>query len=305
MRSLRSSLYAGALLIAGAFGCADTSTPVFSGDSAYQFLLKQCEFGPRVPASTEHANTVRYLVQTMQAQNATVQLQNFSIQDPYEDRVLPLTNIIGSYFPDRSKRILLAAHFDCRPRADQETVDSLKALPILGANDSASGVAVLLEVGRLLAEVPPDDIGVDIVFFDGEDYGKEGDLGYYLLGSKYFAANLDGYRPVCGVLLDLVGGTDCKIRQEGNSLQAAPRLVDDLFSRAARLGLDVFLPERFSPVIDDHVPLLRAGIPMVDLIGLPYEHWHKLSDTPENCSPETLRQVGMLVTDFVYDFTFE
>ena len=301
-RSKRSVSLLIALL---ALGCANSASPQFSAESAWQYLTRQCDFGPRVPGSPQHAQTVRFLTEQLQAQGATVQLQRFEIADPYSGGVLPLTNIVGSFLPSRKRRVLLAAHYDTRPRADRETVDSLRALPILGANDAASGVAVLLEIGRLISQQPPGDIGVDIVFFDGEDYGKEGDLNYYLLGSKYFAANLAGYRPVCGILLDMVGARGAKIRQEGNSLAGAPRLTTDLFARAARLELDVFVPERFDAMFDDHVPLLRAGIPTVDLIGLPYEHWHTLADTPEACDPETLRQVGTLLLDFLYDFDFE
>jgi acetylornithine deacetylase/succinyl-diaminopimelate desuccinylase-like protein len=298
----RCAAFLAALL---ALGCSQSAPPEFSAESAWRYLVRQCDFGPRVPGSPEHAQTVRYLTEQLQAHGATVQLQRFEITDPYDGGVLPLTNIIGSFLPSRTRRVLLVAHYDTRPRADQETVDSLRALPILGANDAASGVAVLLEIGRLIAQRPPDDIGVDIVFFDGEDFGKEGDLTHYLLGSKYFAANLAGYRPVCGILLDMVGAKDAEIRQEGNSLAGAPRLTTNLFARAARLELDVFVPERFDPMFDDHIPLLRAGIPTVDLIGLPYEHWHTLADTPEACDPETLRQVGTLLLDFLYDFDFE
>lgn len=286
-------------------GCAKAPAPEFSADAAWQHLLKQCEFGPRVPATPQHAETVRYLVRTMDDHGATVRLQNFEVQDPYASRKIPMTNIVGSYFPDRHRRVMLCAHFDTRPRADQETVDSLKTRPILGANDSASGVAVLLEIGRLITQQPPPDIGVDIVFFDGEDYGKESDIAHYLIGSKYFAANLGGYRPDCAILLDMVAGKGAKIRRELNSLAEARPLVDNIFARAERLGLDVFVPERGSAIIDDHVPLLRAGIPSIDLIGLPYPQWHTLGDTPEACSPETMRQVGTLLLDFLYDFKFE
>jgi glutaminyl-peptide cyclotransferase len=293
-----------ALVLALSVACNGSTPPEFSADSAWTFLLAQCDFGPRVPGTPEHEKTVQYLASTLKTQGATVQFQRFEIDDPYGDRKLPLTNIIGSFFPDRRERVILTAHYDTRPRADQETEDSLRALPILGANDGASGVAVLLEIGRLIAGDPPDRVGVDIVFFDGEDYGKESDLTNYLLGSKYFVANLGSYRPSCGILLDMVGGENCRIRQEANSMVGAPELVTDLFARAARLELDVFVPERGDPIYDDHIPFLRAGIPMVDLIGIPYEHWHTLGDTPEACSPETLRQVGTLLLDFLYDYPF-
>ncbi|MFQ5511744.1 MAG: M28 family peptidase [Candidatus Krumholzibacteriia bacterium] len=262
----------------------------------------QCAVGPRVPGTPAHDSTVVYIVNHLRASGARVSLQRFEITDPYRDGKLKLTNIIGSYSPDTRKRVLLAAHYDTRPWADQETVDSLKTRPILGANDAASGVAVLLEVGDILGAGPPGDVGVDLVFFDGEDYGKEGDLGHYLLGSKYFAAHLGAYRPQAGVLLDMVGARGATILQEGNSLDYAPALTTRLFERAAALGLDVFVARRGQSVFDDHVPLLQAGIPTVDLIGLPYAHWHTLRDTPDKCSRETLRQVGVLLVDLLYNY---
>jgi Zn-dependent M28 family amino/carboxypeptidase len=226
------------------------------------------------------------------------------MRDPYSDRVLELTNITGSFSIKADKRVLLAAHYDTRPWADQEKTDSLRQLPIMGANDGASGVAVLLEIADLLGEQEPKGLGVDLVFFDGEDYGKDSDLEHFLLGSKHFAANLGGYHPVCGILLDMVGAKDARIFQEANSLSRAEDLITELFGRAQKLGLDVFVARRGQPVYDDHIPLIMAGIPVVDLIEFPYAYWHTLEDTPDKCSPETLRQVGVLLTDFLYDFPY-
>lgn len=285
-------------------GCAEPATPMFSGGPAWDYLVKQCEFGPRVPGSAAHDNAVRFIATTLRDHGASVTVQRFEVDDPYGDRVMELKNIIGSYAPTTRRRLLLAAHFDSRPWADQETADSLRARPVPGANDGASGVAVLLEVAEIVSRRLPRNLGVDLVFFDGEDYGKENDLEHYLLGSKYFAANLGGYRPECGILLDMVGGDGAQIYKEGNSVRHAPRLTEELFERAERLGLDIFVPRRTGPIYDDHVPLNQAGIKTVDLIGLPYEYWHTVRDTPDKCSRETLRQVGMLLVDFIYDFGF-
>jgi Zn-dependent M28 family amino/carboxypeptidase len=285
-------------------GCRAEETPVFTGEAAWKHLNAQCDFGPRPPGSAAHAQTIRYIAGHLKEQGAAVSFQRFQLEDPYSDGTLDLINIIGSYSPKADKRVLLAAHFDTRPWADQEKVDSLRALPILGANDGASGVAVLLELAEILGKRPPKDLGVDLVFFDGEDYGKDSDLEHFLLGSKYFAANLGGYRPVCGILLDMVGAADARIEQEANSLAKEPELTAELFRRAEALGLDVFVARRGQPVYDDHIPLLLAGIPMVDLIEFPYTYWHTLEDTPDKCSQETLRQVGVLVTDFLYDFYY-
>jgi len=293
-----------AALCAGVLSC-NNSVPEFTGDAAWRYLVDQYEMGARVPETPAHERAVRYITDHLQAQGGHVTLQRFSIPDPYNDGDLVLTNIIGSFAVAERKRVLLCAHFDCRPWADQEEVDSLRAKPVPGANDAASGVAVLLELADIMSKRMPPGLGVDLVFFDGEDYGKEGDYQYYLLGSKYFAANLGGYRPACGVLLDMVGAQDAVIKREGNSVYQAGELVDDLFARASRLGLTMFVPEEGEPMLDDHVPLLRAGIPMVDLIHFPWQYWHTLGDTPDNCSQESLRQTGVLLRDFLYDYTYQ
>jgi len=233
-----------------------------------------------------------------------VTLQRFTRGDPYSDRSLVFTNIIGSFSADRKKRVLLGAHFDTRPWADREETDSLRSIPIVGANDGASGVAVLMEIADLLGAVMPKDIGVDLVFFDGEDYGKEGDLEHYLIGSKYFAANLGGYRPEFAIVLDMVGAADTRIQKEANSVAGAPEITDEIFRRAEALGLGNFVSGRGDAIYDDHIPLLLAGIPAVDLIGYPYPYWHTLADTQDKCSKESLRQVGVLVADILYNFSF-
>jgi hypothetical protein len=285
-------------------GCSGDQPSEFTGDAAWGYLTTQCDYGPRPPASAAHAKTIRFIAGHLKEQGANVSFQRFELADPYSDRTLELINIIGSFSPKATKRVLLAAHFDTRPWADQEKVDSLRTRPILGANDGASGVAVLLEIADIVGECPPEGLGVDLVFFDGEDYGKDSDLEYFLLGSKHFAANLGGYRPVCGILLDMIGSANAQIYQEGNSLAMAPELTLELFRRAEALGLGVFVAKRGQPVYDDHIPLLQAGIPMVDLIEFPYAYWHTLEDTPDKCSQETLRQVGVLLVDFLYNFSF-
>ncbi|UCG53135.1 MAG: M28 family peptidase [Candidatus Latescibacterota bacterium] len=285
-------------------GCGGQDAVEFTGQRAWQYLNAQCDFGPRPPGSAAHNETVRFIAGHLKNQGAHVTLQRFEKRDPYSDRTLELINIIGSFSTEADRRVLLAAHYDTRPWADQEETDSLRLLPIIGANDGASGVAVLLEIADLLGEQTPKGLGVDLVFFDGEDYGKDGDLEHFLLGSKYFAANLGGYRPVCGILLDMVGAKDAQILQEANSLSRAGDLTTELFRRAQELGLDVFVARRGEAVYDDHVPLILAGIPVVDLIEFPYAYWHTLEDTPDKCSPETLRQVGVLLTDFLYNFSF-
>lgn len=309
MRMLRNTVL---LMVVLPFLCASCTgevvPPEFSADTAWEYLQAQCEMGPRYPGSAAHAAVIDYLKRELESSGAQVTLQAFSVEDPYGDGTLELTNIIAKIRPRETRRVLLTAHFDTRPRADREPVDSLKSVPIIGANDGASGVAVLLEIARIAGRKPPRELGIDIILFDGEDYGKEGDLDYYLLGSKYFAAQLHlipgGYHPRCAILLDMVGGADAVIYQEANSLGGAPELTRLLFARADKLGLPMFVAKPGKSIYDDHIPLLMAGIPTVDLIDTEYPYWHTLGDVPGNCSRESLRQTGVLLIDFLYDFPF-
>ena len=189
--------------------------------------------------------------------------------------------------------MLLGAHYDSRPWADRDT-GAARELPVPGANDGASGVAVLLEVAELLAQWDPG-IGVDLVFFDGEDYGKEDDLGFYLLGSRHFVRSMGGYRPQAMLLLDMVGDADLRIPMEGNSLQAAPGLTSLVFAVADSLGVTQFDPVPGPAILDDHVPFLRERIPAVDLIDFEYPPWHTTADLPEACSPQSLEAVALVV----------
>jgi len=303
-RSPAAPVLIGFFFLLAVIACNRSSHPVFDADRAWSHLTAQVSYGPRVPGSAARDSVSFYLTRTLVPSGAEISTQHFEVKDPYSDRVIPMRNVIASFHPDREKRVLLAAHYDSRPWADRETDDSLRAQPVPGANDGASGVAVLLEIGRLLGERHPAGFGVDLVFFDGEDYGRQYDLDYYLLGSNYFVTTRPDYRPVCGILLDMVAGVGTSITREGFSRQHALGLTDELFSRAQRLGLDFFQPVDGHEIYDDHVPFLRAGIEMVDLIGFDYAYWHTVRDLPENCSPDLLGQVGTLLVDFLYDFPY-
>ncbi len=310
MRRILIKLTASALLTAGSIGlasCGSERMPVFDKDAAWKYLTQQCNFGPRIPGSRAHDAVAELITNTLESSGWTVEKQRFSIADPYGEDSLHLVNVIGRLRPDRTKRIMLATHFDTRPRADNEKIDSLKVLPIPGANDGASGVAVLLALAQALGARPPERFGVDFVFFDGEDYGRKSDFKYYLLGSKYFASTLSasgGYHPVCGILLDMVGGKDAVVYKELNSLKASRQIVDAIFDRARRLNLDMFVDKEGTAIYDDHIPLILSGIKAIDLIDTNYAFWHTLQDEPANCSKESLRQTGVLLVDFLYNFPF-
>jgi len=223
----------------------------------------------------------------------------------YAKEQLNMTNVIASFNSAATKRVIFIAHWDTRPRADQEKDTKKQNTPILGANDGASGVAVLLEMARLFKITPPP-IGVDILFVDGEDYGKEGDSEWYLLGARHFAKHLQpGYAPVFGVLLDMVGDKTLELKRERYSVKYAPDIVDLVWSTARELGVAQFTDEYQSWVMDDHLPLNEVGIKTIDLIDFAYpdtsnRYWHTSQDTPDKCSAESLEAVGKVLTTVVF-----
>jgi hypothetical protein len=279
-------------------GCAEGGVPEFDGESAYRYLLEQCEIGPRYPGSRGHAVLQRYLVDKLKSYGANVSLQQFEAVLSTGD-TLRLVNILGNYNMRSRHRVLLGAHYDTRPWADKDGNPENRSKPILGANDGASGVAVLLEIARLLGGVPPP-VGVDIVFFDGEDSGVEGESIDWILGSTHFAKHLKGYRPRSVIVVDMIGERDVRIGMEGLSRAASAELLEEVFSIAERLGVDAFKRENAHTVIDDHLPFIQAGIPSIDLIDFDYPYWHTLEDTPDKCSPESLEAVGRVLLEFLW-----
>jgi Zn-dependent M28 family amino/carboxypeptidase len=236
-----------------------------------------------------------------------VRLQEF-VHTGYGGERMPLTNIIASFNPGASTRILLCAHWDTRPRAEHDEDKTRREEPILGANDGASGVAVMLELAGLLKSSPPA-VGVDIALFDGEDYGLENDHQRYLLGSRYYAANRGaGELPRFGILLDMVGDKFLDLPKERYSVRYAPDIVDLVWKTAAGLGIRQFEDEQGEEILDDHIPLNEAGIKTIDIIDFNYpdqtnRFWHTHQDIPDNCSAESLEAVGTVLTHVVYGQT--
>ncbi len=278
--------------------------PSFSGTRAYEYLLRQTSFGPRNPNSKGHEACLGFLTSELRGLADSVELQPF-VQRGYDGEMLRLTNIIAAFRPAARARLLLCAHWDTRPRAEYDEDKTRRNLPILGANDGASGVAVLLEIATLLHAQPPP-IGVDIVLFDGEDYGREGDTPNYLLGSRYFAAHKrPSYQPRFGILMDMVGDTYLEIPKEGHSVRYAPDVLAMVWDKARELGYPQFLEGEGEEVIDDHLPLNEVGIKTIDIIDFDYpdqssRYWHTHQDIPEHCSPESLEAVGDVVTHVVF-----
>lgn len=274
----------------------------FDAERAFSFLEAQCEIGTREPNSVGAKQAIVYYQEVLEPLADEVVLQEFTVPDPYAERQLHLTNIIARFDPDLNQRVILCAHWDTRPRADLDPLRPEE--PILGANDGASGVAILLEFAHQLAEQPAR-IGVDLVLFDGEDYGKEGQLEHYLMGSRYYVQNQLEPRAQQVILLDMVGDAELELRVDPVSYQSAPHLISQIWSIAAELGYEAFTNRYGSPMYDDHVPFIRNGIPAIDIIDFNYpnedtNYWHTHEDTPDKCSPESLEIVGNTVLTWVY-----
>jgi len=283
-----------------ALSCHARPVPRFDGGTAYDFLRKQCEFGSRVPGSAAHQQCRDYLMAALRATADQVTQQPFLHTFGRPPRSVQAYNLIANFAPQNRDRILLCAHWDSRPWADQDPDPKNRNQPVPGANDGASGVAVLLTLAQILkAEKPP--IGVDIVLLDAEDQGMEGDNRSYAKGSAMFAKQLvPSYRPRYGILLDMIGDSDLKIYQESYSLQYARPVVEKVWQTAEALGLDSFIAQEGYAVFDDHLPLLERGITCIDLIDFDYPSWHTVADTPDKCSPESLTQVGRVLVQLIY-----
>jgi glutaminyl-peptide cyclotransferase len=289
------------------------NVPKFDGNYAYEMIEKQVSFGPRNPGSLAHSLTKKFLVEELNKYTDVVIEQSFEYTG-YNNEKLPLTNIIGRFNPQNSNRIFFCAHWDSRPRAEKDDDESKRNYPIPGANDGASGVGILLELARVIKEnkIP---YGIDIIFFDGEDYGEEHDLNNYCLGAKYFSVNKpENFNPHFGILLDLVGDIEAKFYKEGSSLQYARDIVDLVWNLAEKLNASHFSVFESSPVYDDHIPLNQAGIKTIniidsDLIGANTgnerrNYWHTHKDDMRNIGIETLTEVGSLLTKLIYSLQF-
>ncbi|MFC1784884.1 M28 family peptidase [Candidatus Neomarinimicrobiota bacterium] len=280
----------------------------FNGDSAFYWLEKQCGFGPRNPGSAGYYNCKEFLIDYFKEFSDSVFTQSFTYTDLRENNIYDLSNIIAEFKTDSEKHIILGAHWDTRPWADRELDISNRSTPIIGANDGASGVAILMELAKIFKSNPLP-INITLVLFDGEDMGVEGINNSWAKGSQYFAENLPIQKPDYGVIVDMIGDSNLEIPIERNSYRVAPDLVNTLWDLAEKLKLPAFQNRLGYDVYDDHVPLWEiAEIPAIDLIDFSYpnqriNYWHTLNDVPQNCSAESLEQVGRLLTYYIYSLT--
>ena len=292
--------------------------PAFNADSAYRFVEKQVAFGPRIPNTPAHRQAGEFFVEVLKDYGANITVQEFQAET-FDGRKLNLKNIVASFNPQKSKRILLGAHWDTRPFADKDPENPQATFQ--GANDGASGVGVLLEIARVLSTSELPDVGVDMILFDGEDWGeKHGEQGrkplpdelqeWWCLGSQHWSKNKHrpNYSAYYGILLDMVGAKDAQFHREGYSMEFAPGIVRKVWDHAQRLGYShVFIPKTQEPVTDDHYFVNTiARIPMINVVhfepGIGYfgDFHHSQKDNLDLISKETLRIVGTTVLNTLY-----
>lgn len=283
------------------------NVPSFDAASAYDFIKKQVDFGPRVPGTPIQKECAEWLKTTLGQYTDEIMVQEGTVT-VYNGKQVPMYNIIGSFNPDNPERIMLSAHWDTRPFADQDTERTEE--PIDGANDGASGVGVLLEIAKVLKENKVD-LGVDIFFWDVEDYGKGG-AETYCLGSQYWSRqpHKPGYKAKYGILLDMVGGKNAVFYKEGNSLNYAPAIVNKVWNAARTAGYTSFFQNRqVAPITDDHLFINAiARIPTIDIIQYDeysakgfFKHWHTHGDNMSVIDQRTLKAVGQTLLQVIFE----
>ena len=290
---------------------APVSAPLkveFNADSCYNYLAKQVAFGPRVPNTSAHRECAKYLVSTLAEFADTVITQDVNLT-AFGDTKLESRNIIASWNTASKNRIMLCAHWDSRPFCDEDANPANHKTPVLGANDGASGVAVLMELARQFAVTQPN-VAVDIVLFDSEDYGSSDVENSYCLGSQYWARNphTPNYRARFGILLDMVGGVGARFDKDIVSMHFASDVVNGVWKTAADLGYaGLFSNVPGGSLIDDHYYVnMLSGIPCIDIIdysnaeGFP-STWHTVNDNLENIDKTVLNAVGRVLSNYIYN----
>lgn len=307
-RFVTTSCHGFLVLLAAGCGGGDSAvgptpgSPLFDGEAAMAHVRTQVSFGPRVPGTPGHARQLTWLLEQLETHAPVVVADTFEHVTTTGDS-LTLTNVMARFAPEQGRRIVLLAHWDTRPTSDEAPDSTDRSTPVPGANDGASGTAVLLALAPLLGDAAPP-LGVDLLFVDGEDYGPG--VEDMLLGARRYAETLpDDDRPVYGVLLDMVGDSDASFPVEQISAQYANPVVQKVWRAAERLGYRESFPSAVGqPLTDDHVPLIEAGVPTANVIDFTYgpsnSYWHTPDDTPDKLSAATLEMVGRVMVELVY-----
>lgn len=303
---------------------ATVSAPAFNADSAYAYIEKQVDFGPRVPNTPAHVQTGNYIVAKFKQFGCTVTEQSF-VATTWDGKKWNARNIIASLNPQATKRVFISSHWDSRPVADNDSVPANRNKPVPAANDGASGVGVMLELAQAIQQAQNKPaIGIDFICFDVEDLGNSDkatndleketgtiDFVGYGLGSRYWAKNLHkpGYSAYYGILLDMVGGKGATFPKEGYSMQMAPSIVNTVWQTASRLGYSqYFVDTPGGQITDDHIaPNAIAKIPTIDIIQMNtitggfFPAHHTLADDMRYIDRSTLKAVGQTLLQVLYN----
>ena len=283
----------------------------FDAEKAMKHVKDLCAIGPRISGTDGMKKQQELIIKHFEASGAKLVKQEFDGKQVSQRQAVPMTNLIFQWNPDKARRVLICTHYDTRPHADEETDRVNWNQPFPSANDGTSGVALLMELGRHMKDLPTT-VGVDFVIFDGEEYvfprfQQHDSPDVYFLGSEHFAKEYKNskatrkYQYEGGVLLDLCCADKAQLRVETHSFQSAPQLVQTLWGYAKALGAKSFVYERGfardekQGVLDDHLALNAVGIPTVDVIDFDYPHWHKITDTPDKISPAVTADVAKVL----------
>lgn len=296
-RSLKLQLLGGFAIVLAFAACRGERAPAsgkFDGESALRYAKAQLDFGPRIPGTSGAQKAGDWIVEQMRSRADTVITQTWT-HTALDGRQLPMRNILARFNVAATDRILYVTHWDTRPMSDRAESLGDRQLPVPGANDGASGVGLFVALGDALKKLPPAQ-GVDLLFVDGEDYGQfDEKLADVLIGSAYFAKNPPepNYKPLFGVVWDMIGDRDLAIRKESYSVQRVPEVVDRVWAKAAELGYErIFINEEQGVVTDDHFPLIAVGMRVIDVIDLEYPYHHRPTDTLDKISARSLSIVG-------------
>lgn len=284
--------------------------PAFDGDTAFDYLLAICEIGTRVSTSDGMAQQQTLIQEHMEALGGTVEFQPFNATNPVNGRLVELKNLVVRWHPEREKRLLLCCHYDTRPFPDRDPVNPRGVF--LGANDGASGAALLMELAKIMPHLE-GPWGIDMVFFDGEEFVFDSRRDPMFLGSTFFANEYAAGRWDAtysyGILVDMIGDKNLEIFYEKNTMKdpEALRLMRSIWAVAKEMGREEFKATKRHKIRDDHLPLIQiAKIPTVDIIDFDYpdkaagnQYWHTTQDIPENCSAESLHAVGSVLREWL------
>tara|TARA_B100002052_G_scaffold130474_1_gene119732 strand:+ start:128 stop:1033 length:906 start_codon:yes stop_codon:yes gene_type:complete len=282
------------------------SIPYFDSEKAFDYIKKQCEFGPRYPGSSGHYSFQLYLREFLKDKSDTLIVYEHEVKHPYAEKNVMLYNFLARYNPTIDNRIMLMAHWDTREIADKDLEIENQNKPILGANDGGSGISVLMVLSEILNKNKLYNIGIDLLFVDGEDMGRNGQLENYCIGTTAFCEVIPDPIPNHAICIDMVADKNPVFPIEYFSYNQAPHVVNEIWTLAHELGYKEFESRLSGPIYDDHRALyIHSGIPAIDIIDFDYPYWHTTQDIVENCSPKGLKIVGEVICEYLYRKDYE